>query len=168
MVSCRMDFDANKMPSKVIREGAFGCTYFSDIFSGINGKWYKKSWKELNQLKDILSEVLLSDHCDVRVNKYRAKCRTSLRLQKNKGWINKIDLYGSFQWYFRYCLGRRSDDERQINRWRKTVSRFRGKLRKMINNAQSKYDDYSISPKIRQMILLHWGYKLTEKDFLLN
>ena len=23
---------------------------------------------------------------------------------------------------------------------------------------------YSISPKIRQ-ILLHWGYKLTEKDF---
>ena len=28
--------------------------------------------------------------------------------------------------------------------------------------AGSKYDDYSISPKIRQ-ILLHWGYELTKK-----
>ena len=30
-----------------------------------------------------------------------------------------------------------------------------------------KYDDYSISPKIRQS-LLHWGCKLTEKDFLMR
>ena len=36
----------------------------------------------------------------------------------------------------------------------------------MINNADSKFDDYSISPKIRQ-ILLHWGNESTEKDFLL-
>ena len=36
----------------------------------------------------------------------------------------------------------------------------------MIRNANSKFDDYSISPKIRQ-ILLHWGYELTEKDFLI-
>ena len=27
-----------------------------------------------------------------------------------------------------------------------------------------KYDDYSVSPVIRQ-VLLHWGYELTEKDF---
>ena len=36
----------------------------------------------------------------------------------------------------------------------------------MIEDADSKFDDYSISPKIRK-ILLHWGYELTEKDFLL-
>ena len=59
------------------------------------------------------------------------------------------------------------DDKRQINRWKKILSRFRGKLVKMIKNAGSKYDDYSISPKIRQ-ILLHWGYELTEKDFLMS
>ena len=46
----------------------------------------------------------------------------------------------------------------------KIVSRFRGKLVKMIRNAGSKYDDYSILPKIRQ-ISLHWGYELTKKDF---
>ena len=36
----------------------------------------------------------------------------------------------------------------------------------MIKDADGKIDDYSFSPKIRQ-ILLHWGYKLTEKDFFL-
>ena len=65
-------------------------------------------------------------------------------------------------------LGRRlEDDKRQINRWKKNVNRFRGKLVKMIKDAGSKYDDYSISPKVRQ-ILLHWGYELTEKDFFIN
>ena len=43
--------------------------------------------------------------------------------------------------------------------------RFIGKLVKMIKNTGSKVDDYSISFKIRQ-ILLHWGCELTEKDFL--
>ena len=31
----------------------------------------------------------------------------------------------------------------------------------MIRNANSKFHDYSISPKVRK-ILLHWGYELTE------
>ena len=34
----------------------------------------------------------------------------------------------------------------------------------IVKNAGSKYDDYSTSPKIRQ-IFLHWEYDLTEKDF---
>ena len=38
-----MDFGANKTPIEVIREGAFGGTYFRDIYSDINGNWYKKS-----------------------------------------------------------------------------------------------------------------------------
>ena len=101
----------------------------------------------------------------MNVNKYGVKCGTSLRFRENRGWINKIDSYGWFQWYFRYWLGRRSkDDKRQINRWKKIVSRFRGKLVKMIKNSDCKYDDFSISPKIRQ-ISLHWGYELTKKDF---
>ena len=33
----------------------------------------------------------------------------------------------------------------------------------MIKGADSKFDDYSISPKIRQ-ILLHWVYELVESD----
>ena len=57
--------------------------------------------------------------------------------------------------------------KRKINRWKKIVNRFRGKLVKLIRNSGSKYDNYSISPKIRQ-ILIHWGYELTEKDFELS
>ena len=37
----------------------------------------------------------------------------------------------------------------------------------MIKDAGSKFDDYSISHKIRQ-ILLHWSYELTEKEFFNN
>ena len=33
----------------------------------------------------------------------------------------------------------------------------------MIKKPGSQFDDYSISPKIRQM-LLHWGYELPERD----
>ena len=50
---------------------------------------------------------------------------------------------------------------------KKIVSRLKGKLVKMIRDAGSKFDDYSILPKIRQ-ILLHWEYELTEKDFLMS
>ena len=50
---------------------------------------------------------------------------------------------------------------------KKIVSRFRGKLVKMIKDTGSKFNNYSILPKIRQ-ILLHWGYELTEKDFFID
>ena len=42
-----MEFGANKTPVEVIREGVFEGTYFRDIYSNVNDKWYKKSWKEL-------------------------------------------------------------------------------------------------------------------------
>ena len=37
----------------------------------------------------------------------------------------------------------------------------------MITDAGSKFDDYSISSKIRQN-LFHWAYKLSEKDLLID
>ena len=132
------------------------------ILSGINEKWYRKSWKEFDQLKNIDARLYASDCYDVNVNKYGVKRGTLLRFWENKGCINKIDACGWFQEYFRYWLGRGSKaDKREINRWKKIVSRFRGKLVKMIRDVGSKFD-YSIS--IRR-ILLHWGYELIEKGF---
>ena len=143
-----MKFGANKTRVEVIKEGAFGGTYFRDIYPGINEKWYKKPWKEFDQLKNIDQKFYCSDYY-ASVNKYPAKYRTSLRFWENKGWINEIDPYVWFQWYLRNWLGRRSkDDEGQINRWKRIVSRFRSKLVKMITDASSKFDDYSILPKI--------------------
>ena len=37
----------------------------------------------------------------------------------------------------------------------------------MVKEVEGKFDDYSVSPKTRQ-ILLHWGYELTEKYFFIN
>ena len=106
-----MDFSTNKAPVEIINEGAFVGTYFRDICSGVNGKWCKNSWKEFDVLENIDQKYYCSHYDDVSLNKYVVKCGTSLRFWKNKGWINKKDPYGWFQWYFRYWLGRRSNDD---------------------------------------------------------
>ena len=38
-----MDFGTTKILDEIIKEGVFGGNYFRDIYSGVNGKWYKKS-----------------------------------------------------------------------------------------------------------------------------
>ena len=48
-----MDFGSNKTPAEINKEGAFGGTYFRDIYSDVNNKWYRKSWNEFNDLKNI-------------------------------------------------------------------------------------------------------------------
>ena len=94
-----MNFGANKIPIEIIKEGAFGGTYFRGIYFVVNNQWYKKSWKEFDQLKDLDQKYYCSRYYDISVNKYGVKCRTSLRFWENNGWINEIDPYGWFQWY---------------------------------------------------------------------
>ena len=57
-----MNFGANKTPVEVIKERAFGRTYFGDIYSGVNGKWYRKSWKEFDELKNIDQKYYYSNY----------------------------------------------------------------------------------------------------------
>ena len=115
----------------------------------------------------------MKSYYDVKVNKYGVG--TGLRFWESKGWINSID--GWFQWYCRYWLGRRSsdasktsganeisEDERQIKRWKAIVNSFKSVLVKMIKDKSAKFNYYSVSPKIRQ-ILLHWGYELVESHY---
>ena len=59
-----MDFAANKTLVEIFREGAFGGTYFRDIYSRINEKCYRKSWKEFDQLKNIDHKFYCSDYYD--------------------------------------------------------------------------------------------------------
>ena len=65
-----MDFGTKKTPVEIIKEGAFGGTYFRGIYSGVYGKWYKNSWKEFDELKSIDQKYYCSDYYDVSVNKY--------------------------------------------------------------------------------------------------
>ena len=59
--------------------------------------FFKDSWKEFDQLKNIDKKYYSSDFYDVSLNKYGVKCGTSLRFWKIKGWINSLDPYGWFQ-----------------------------------------------------------------------
>ena len=81
-----MDFGTKKTPIEIIKEGDFGGTSFRDIYYGDNGKWYRKTWKELDELKNIDRKY----HCPnyyvyFSVNKYGVKCGTSLRFWENNG-----------------------------------------------------------------------------------
>ena len=103
-----MNSSPNKTPIEMIKEGAFGGNYFRGIYSGINEKWYKNSWKEFVQLKSIDAKSYASGYYDKKLSKYKVETETSLRFWENKGWIDETDPYGWFQWNFRCCLGRRS------------------------------------------------------------
>ena len=74
-----MGFRENKTLVEVIKKGAFGETYFRDIYSSVNNKWYKNSWTESNELKNIDQKYYCSNYYDVSVNKYGVKRGTSLQ-----------------------------------------------------------------------------------------
>ena len=113
MLIMNINFGTKKTPVEIIKKGEFGGTYFRDIYFGINGKCYRKSWKEFDELKDIDKKYCCSNYYDVNVSKYGVKCGAPLRIWENKELINSIDPYGWFQWHFRYWLRKRSlDDER--------------------------------------------------------
>ena len=43
--------------------------------------------------------------------------------------------------------------KKNISRWKGIVSTLKGKLIKMIKDVNSRFGDYAISPKIRQVLL---------------
>ena len=54
-----MDFDANETPIEVIREGAFGGTYFRDIYSSVSKKWYKNNGNNLISWKILIGSFIV-------------------------------------------------------------------------------------------------------------
>ena len=167
------EFKPNLSPHQILKMGAFGGTYFRPIYSSVTKKHYKsedvieeypKSW-----FKGIdIEKMVTSSKYDKNVNKYGVKCGSDLEDWEKSGWMHKQDPYGWFQWYCRFYMGRRTDDdERQIKRWLALAGpngRFKNRLVNMIKNKKgAKYDDASISPVIRQT-LLHWGYQITPDD----
>ena len=55
----------------------------------------------------------------------------------------------------RYWLGGRSiDDKKQIDRWKRIVSRFKSKLVKMIKNVNVRFDDYLFNLKLEKFVCI--------------
>lgn len=166
------DFTPNLTPREIIEKGAWCNGYFRKVYSTVAKKYLKSDdYKEFPFLQDLPDKLMITNidkpH-DHKVNKYKIHSSSSLEFWEKKEWIKSPDFRGQFQWYCRFYNGRRSeDDEWQITRWKRIAGdkgRFRNNLIRQIHEANTKYNDYSISPKIRQT-LLHWGYELTRKDF---
>ena len=168
------EFKPNLTPTEIFEMGSFGGTYWRPIYSTILQKplerhHYKKTKWNINQLFNKITEEKLSNIIYYKdINKYGVKCGSSLEDWEDKGWISEIDPYGWVEWYCYFYLGRRNqDDHRQIDRWLKFTGpngRFKKNLINKIKKQNSTFNDYSISPVIRQS-LQHWGYCLNENDF---
>ena len=166
------DFQPNLTPKEMFQLGSFGGTYWRPIYSDITKKHYKnqhklypKSWfKGLNE-----KTHLTSSKYDVNINKYKVKVGTTLQFWEGKGWIKETNPYGWVQWYCDFYRGRRTaDDKRQIGRWKRLAGengRFYKFLVTLILKKNAKYDDFTISPKIRQ-VLQHWAFQLNKKNFV--
>lgn len=162
------DFKPNLTPKEIFEMGSFGGTYWRPIYSSINDRSYENQHTKYNFLKNIDKNLLTRQIYDKKINKYNVEVGSTLKFWESKGWISKLHPYGWVQWYSDFYSGKRSsDDQRQINRWINTAgpkSRWRRRLINLIREKNSKYNDFSISPVIRQ-ILQHWGYILTKQDF---
>ena len=120
----------------------------------INQKEFETYKKQIGIPSANINKMVISDR--FKNSNKSVKYVILSRFQENKGRIKSIGLYGWFQWYFKYWLGRRSyKDDRIIARWKEIVSIFKDKLVKMIKDVAGKFHDYSISSMIRQ-VLLHW------------
>ena len=54
-----MDFRTNKTPGEVIREGAFGGTYFRDIYLMLMTSGSKIHWKNLISWKILIKSIIV-------------------------------------------------------------------------------------------------------------
>jgi len=165
------EFTPNLTPRQMFKNGSFGGTYWRPIYSRVTKKNYRNQHKEfpVDWWKEIPEEHLSSKKCDLTINNYEKHSGTSLDFWEKKGWITEHDPYGWVQWYCRFYNGRRipGEDDRQIKRWLNFAGpngRFRRRLINMCKNQGKDYDDYSVSPTIRQG-LQHWAYKLNKRDF---
>ena len=165
------EFRPNLSPREMFELGSFGGTYWRPIYSSVTGKNYKNQHKKYPKAwwKGIPDSWLTTewDDYDKNINKYGVKVGTTLEFWEEKDWITKYQPYGWVQWYCDFYNGKRGpDDERQVDRWLKTGgprSRFRRMLINLIHKKKTSYDDFEVSPKVRQT-LQHWGYQLTKKD----
>ena len=163
------NFTPNLTPQQIFALGSFGGTYWRPIYSRITKQKYKDQHKEFKWLKKIDKKLLTSVICESKRNNYNVSVGTSLKFWEDKGWMNKHDPYGWVQWYCRFYTGRRIpvEDDRQIRRWLNFAGpkgRFRRRLINMCKKRRTEYNDYTVSPKIRQG-LQHWAYELKKKDF---
>lgn len=129
-------FTPNKSPSEMLREGVFGGSYFRSLYSARLGITVSDDWRELpnDWIEGLdIKRFLTSPDYDAEINKYGVACGQSIEAWEAAGWIDhQYDVRGWFQWYCRFFMGRRcEDDDRQVSRWARCVGE-RGRWRRAL------------------------------------
>ena len=133
------DFRPELTPKQMLQLGVFGGKYMTDCRKEFPASWFARA-------------KLCHDRHDPSLNFFGVNASQPLSVWRKQGWLSAEDPRGWFQWYCRYYMGRRCDDDaRQIRRWR-AVRRHVVQLR----NACA-HGDWSCRPRQRQA-LLHWAY----------
>ena len=133
------EFRPELSPQEMLELGVFGGRYMTDCTAEFPSEWFEHP-------------RLCSERHDPELNFFGVNASHSLLEWRRKGWIYEEDPRGWFQWYCRYYLGRRcNDDARQIKRWR-AMRRHVAQIR---NNCRR--GDLNCRRKQRQA-LLHWAY----------
>lgn len=132
-------FKPELTPKQLLKMGIFGGKYMTDCQDEFPQDWFTEA-------------KLCHQRHDPKLNYFKINASQSLAIWRKNGWIHPDDPRGWFQWYCRYFIGRRhEDDERQIRRWmamKRHVSQIK-------NNCEPK--DLDCRRKQRQA-LLHWAY----------
>jgi len=126
-------------PQEMLSLGVFGGKYLTDCTHEFPKSWY--------------SDAKLSpEKSDPTLNYFGVSASQKLSEWQQKGWIHPDDPRGWFQWYCRYYMGRRhEDDDRQIKRWlgmKRHISQIKKNCIPFDENCRRK----------QRQALLHWAY----------
>ena len=148
-------------PKQMLRRGIFGGTYFAEL---IDYRDFPRDW-----FKGIDKGSYCSCRYLIKVNYFKVKSGQNQKEWEAAGWIHKDDPRGWFEWYCKYYMGRRhEDDGRQIKRWLAFCGpkgRWRNIIYMKIHSARrGLVFSQDISRRIQQS-LLHWSYIVNQKDY---
>ena len=133
------EFDPELTPKQMLELGVFGGKYMTDCKGEFPESWFRNA-------------KLATGARDKDLNLFKINASKPLSHWEEKGWIYEEDPRGWFQWYCRYYMGRRcEDDERQIKRWRA----MRRHIAQLVKSCAM--GDLTCRPRQRQA-LLHWAY----------
>ncbi len=135
-------FKPELTPKEMLSMGVFGGRYMRDCQQEFPKDWF-------GGVK--LHPDGIPGHSN-HLNYFGVGASLPLKEWQKRGWIHMDDPRGWFQWYCRYFMGRRhEDDSRQIKRW-KAMRRHMVQIRKYCQ-----LGDMNCRRRQRQA-LLHWAY----------
>lgn len=132
-------FKPELTPKQMLALGVFGGKYMTDCKKEFPASWFTRA-------------KLSPQKANPKLNYFGVGASQPLLVWRKNDWIHPQDPRGWFQWYCRYYMGRRTeDDERQIKRWL-AIKRHIMQIKKNCYPG-----DIKCRPRQRQA-LLHWAY----------